>query len=285
MLISLVLATFGRSDDVGRCLQSLAAQTDKTFEVLLVDQNPDDRLVPCVSEALASGLNLHHLRMVKPSLSGARNLGILKSKGEIIGFPDDDCWYDPDAIAQLRQAIAGGSKFDGVVANWVEQSAAHPSNPSEEILSYRSWRSFRGGDASSITLFLKRRLLQRLSGFDERMGVGRWFGAGEETDLVLRALANGAVIHRLPNVRVHHLYGAPPKGTLAVRCRNIRTRAHGTGALYAKHRLNTYTVIRGLTAPLLLPLVRLRGWEAVAIGFAIAVGRLEGLIRWGWGKP
>lgn len=285
MLVSLVLATVGRSDDVGRCLYSLAAQTDQNFEVLLVDQNPDERLVPWVNELLSLGLNLRHLRMEKPSLSGARNLGIAESRGDIIGFPDDDCWYEPDVIAHIRNAFSDEKPIDGVVANWVEQSAARSSMMAEEWLSYEAWRRFRGGDGSSISLFFRRGLFERLNGFDERMGVGRWFGAAEETDLILRALSIGALIQRMPSARIHHLYGVLQYGGLSARCRYARTRAHGTGAIYAKHRLTAYTVMRGLMAPILLPLVRLRGWDALAIGFSTALGRLEGLIRWGRGKP
>lgn len=285
MLVSLILATVGRSDDVGRCLRSLAAQTDQNLEVLLVDQNVDDRLVVWVEEAQALGLNLRHLRMAVPSLSGARNLGITESRGQIIGFPDDDCWYEPEVVAQLRAAFLAEQNAVGIVANWVEQSAARHSPQGTGTLSYRAWRDFRGGDASSISLFFKRSLFEQLRGFDERLGVGQWYGAAEETDFVLRALATGAIIQRLPGARVHHIYGAPQKGDLGARCRSVRVRARGTGGIYAKHRLAVSTVLRGLTAPILLPLVRLRGWDAMALGVATVLGRLEGLIRWGWGKP
>lgn len=285
MLVSLILATVGRSDDVGRCLRSLAAQTDQNLEVLLVDQNADDRLVVWVEEAQALGLNLRHLRMAVPSLSGARNLGIAESKGQIIGFPDDDCWYEPQVVAQLRAAFLAEQNAAGVVANWVEQSEARQVQEATGTLSYPDWRDFRGGDASSISLFFKRSLFDELRGFDERLGVGQWYGAAEETDFVLRALATGAIVQRLPGARVHHAYGAPQKGNLGARCRSVRVRARGTGGIYAKHRLAISTVLRGLTAPLLLPLLRLRGWDAMALGVATALGRLEGLIHWGWGKP
>ena len=285
MLVSLVLATYGRCDDVGRCLQSLAAQTDSNFEVLLVDQNADDRLVPWVTQYTAAGLAIQHIRMDKPSLSGARNLGIDKANGAIVGFPDDDCWYEPDVVALVRHAFGSQPPKDGVVANWVEQSAVRNPHMTNEVLSSQAWRAFRGGDASSISLFFTRVLLTNLRGFDVRMGVGQWYGAAEETDLILRALAAGAVLQRVPNARVHHLYGAAPTGTLSQRYQRARVRARGTGAIYAKQRLGAWTVARGLLAPVLLPLLRLSGWQALATGYWTFVGRLEGLLRWGWGKP
>ena len=46
MKVSLVLATVGRADDVGRLVQSLVGQTSTDFELIVVDQNADERLLP-----------------------------------------------------------------------------------------------------------------------------------------------------------------------------------------------------------------------------------------------
>ena len=285
MLVSLVLATVGRCDDVGRCLQSLAAQTDPNFEVLLIDQNADDRLVPWVTQYNELGLTIRHLRMGIPSLSGARNFGIEAANGVIVGFPDDDCWYEAEVIALVRAAFSSQPPKDGIVANWIEQSAVRNPSMTSEILSLQAWRAFRGGDASSISLFFNRELLTELHGFDERMGVGQWYGAAEETDLLLRALSAGAVIQRLPSARVHHSYGGQQPSTLAQRCARARVRARGTGAIYSKQRLGAWTVVRGLIAPLLLPMAHMSGWPALVVGYWTVVGRVEGMLHWGWGKP
>lgn len=285
MVISLVLATVGRSQAVGRCLRSLAAQSDQSFEVLLIDQNSDDRLDIWVNEAQLLGLKLRHIRLKKPNLSSARNLGIAESVGAVVGFPDDDCWYEADVISNLRKAFAGDEHLDGCVANWVEQSCVRGEDASGRTLSLAAWRKFRGGDASSISLFFRRDLVLRLGGFDERIGVGQWFGAAEETDLIFRALAAGACLQRLPALRIHHVFGAFQNAPLALRLRNARSRARGTGAMYAKHQLTAYIVARGLAAPVLVPLVCFRSWDVIAIGLYTSLGRLEGLVRWGWGRP
>lgn len=279
MKVSLILATVGRTAEVGRCLRSLAAQTDRNFEVLLVDQNPDDRLTPFVQEAYGTGLQLMHLRMTTPSLSGARNLGLTKASGEIIGLTDDDCWYDQEAIGAIRHAFQITPLLDGAVAQWVEQSTARASGPASGALSLEAWRRFRGGDASSITLFFKQSLFARLGGFDERFGIGQWFGAAEETDFVLRALGSGAQLVHCPQAKVHHHFGGGLSGPLLLVAHNSRKRARGTGGIYAKHHLSTWTVIRGFHAPMLLPLIRGK-FRAAAIGAFVSLGRLEGFLRW-----
>ena len=279
MKLSLILATISRTSEIGRCLRSLATQTDANFEVLLVDQNQDDRLLPFVLEALGLGINVTHLRMAVPSLSGARNLGISKASGDIIGLTDDDCWYDEDAIAQIRAAFINDTELDGVVGHWVEQAEARATGQAIGLLSQTAWRNFRGGDASSITLFFKRNLLLRLGGFDEHFGIGQWFGAGEETDFVLRALASNARLLNLPSARVHHHFSTGLVPISAANCRNARKRGRGTGAIYAKHALDVAVVLRGFFAPVVRPMLRCN-FRTAYLGIFISLGRFEGFIRW-----
>jgi glycosyltransferase involved in cell wall biosynthesis len=277
--VSLILATVGRTTEVGRCLRSLATQTDRNFEVLLVDQNLDERLTPFIQEANTLGLDLTHLRMSVPSLAGARNLGLSKASGDIIGLTDDDCWYDQEAIGVICNAFQSNPQLDGAVAQWVEQSAARIGGPACGPLALAAWRRYRGGDASSITLFFKRSLFTRLGGFDVRFGIGQWFGAAEEIDFVLRALGGGAQLAHCPMAKVHHHFGGGHNGPVLVAAQNARKRSRGTGGIYAKHHLSAWTVLRGFSAPLLLPLLRGK-LRAAAIGAFVSLGRLEGFLRW-----
>lgn len=279
MKASLILATVGRSDDVGRLIRSLSAQTDRRFELIVVDQNVDDRLAPFIDEGKVAGIELLHLRLDRPSLSGARNLGLAHASGEIVAFPDDDCWYEADVVATVLAAFSRERSLDGVIGCWVEQAVAHPAKPHTGMLSGEAWRRFRGGDASSISLFLKRDLLTRLGGFDENFGVGRWFGAAEETDFILRALSAGAYLAHCPSVRVHHHFSVESTDALLTVCRNARKRARGTGAIYAKHGLDAWVVIRGLVAPIAVPLSRGKLRAAIKGGY-VTLGRAEGLLAW-----
>jgi GT2 family glycosyltransferase len=278
MKASLILATVGRSDDVGRLIRSLSIQTDRRFELIVVDQNADDRLAPFINEGKKAGLELLHLRLDLPSLSGARNLGLAHASGEIVAFPDDDCWYEPNVVETVLAEFFNNVSLDGVIGCWVEQ-AAHSAKPKTGTLSGEAWRRFRGGDASSISLFLKRNLLTRLGGFDENFGVGRWFGAAEETDFILRALSAGACLAHCLGVRVHHHYAVESTDALLTVCRNARKRARGTGAIYAKHGLDAWVVIRGLVAPIAVPLIRGKLRAAIK-GAYVTLGRAEGLLSW-----
>lgn len=279
MKLSLVLATYGRTTELSVLLDSLITQRYREFEVLIMDQNPDNRLVDIIEKYKGLGLFIAHERLSKPSLSQARNRGLQIATGDIVAFPDDDCWYEPDTIKHMLTGFEANASLDGIIGHWVEQAAAQNRIPRTELLSNDEWRRFRGGNASSITLFIKRNLFSRLGGFDERFGVGCWYGAGEETDFVLRALASGAKLQSTPEVRVHHRFSIQPATRLFEDCRNARKRARGTGGLYTKHRLDKWVVVRGLLAPFVVPLLKADFRSAIR-GFFVALGRTEGMTTW-----
>ena len=282
--LSLVLATYGRSDDIGRFIIGLEKQLVRDFELLVIDQNQDDRVVPYVHQALNAGLQVQHHRLQSPNLSAARNLGISHAQGEVIGFPDDDCWYEPELVQSVLKAFEARSDLGGLVAEWVEQAQARIDSPLDPILSYERWRRFRDGDASSISLFIKSDLLRQVGGFDPRLGVGQWFGAGEEIDLILTLLSTKATLARCPAARVHHRYA--PVGHLRPdgNGRAVLRRARGTGALYAKHRLGWAVFVRGLLAPPVKALWPWQGLPGLRLAFATSAGRLQGAVAWmlGW---
>jgi len=275
--ISLVLATVGRTDELNRMFASLAVQTLQDFEVVVVDQNADNRLQPHLERARSLGLDIRHLKQARPNLAAARNAGIEAARGEWVGFPDDDCWYDSDVLEIVCKRANQNDKPSGVIVHWVEQ-AEQPLVPAN--LSWERSRAFRDVPVSSITLFCSRILCHKIGGFDNRLGVGQWFGAGEETDFALRALRTGALLTYEPSAHVHHAVSAKRSQASREARAAIRHRARGTGALYAKHRLPAWVITRGLIGPVLRPLLKGALGADLVLGCTETLGRLDGLLGW-----
>ena len=277
---SLILATVGRTIEINRLFDSLLVQTFPDFEVIVVDQNQDERLMPIVHRARCLGLAIRHLYHSPPNLALARNAGIAKASGQWLGFPDDDCWYEPHTLERIRLRSRHRDRPQGIISRWVEQDEALPPG----LLSWHRSSRFRDIPVSSITLFFQRSLIDKIGGFDGRLGVGQWFGAGEETDLILRALrANARVAHE-PDARVHHRVDPPQLAVSRSALQSVRLRARGTGAMYAKHRLPAWVIARGLLSPLLKQVCRIssaqRLGQHLVHGYAITRGRLDGWLGW-----
>ena len=97
MLVSLIMPTLNRFDDIYRFMDSLLEQTYKNFELIVVDQNDNDKVKEIVDKYVDC-LDIKYIKSNKKGLSYNRNLGIDVAKGEVLAFPDDDCAYKPDTI-------------------------------------------------------------------------------------------------------------------------------------------------------------------------------------------
>lgn len=278
--ISLILATVHRTTELNRLFNSLAAQTFHDFEVIVVDQNTDDRLQAVLRRARCLGLRIRHVRHHPPNLALARNAGIATASGHWLGFPDDDCWYEPDTLARLMMRCRQYDHPQGVICRWIEQDHRLPAG----LLSWERSSRFRDFPVSSITLFFERSLIAQVGGFDGRLGVGQWYGAGEETDIVLRALRTGAMLAHEPLAIVHHRADPPLISHSRIARHSALLRARGTGAMYAKHRLPLWVIARGLLSPILKPLARGRLGAELMHGLAVTRGRLAGWLRWSFSR-
>ena len=279
-MISLVMATVGRTEEIRRLVDSLVDQTEKRFELIAVDQNGDDRLVPILNDAAALGLIVKHIRLDKPNLSIARNIGIEAASHPIVGFPDDDCWYDSCCLEGVCRAFSDYSELGACIALWEERDKGSELI-STHFLDWNVVSAFRSVPISSITLFVKRDQVRMIGGFDSRLGVGRWYGGGEETDLVMSLVRDANKVVFSPSAKVHHAVNAQSEIITASHRQAKRRRARGTGALYAKHQLRIYVILRGFLMPAIKGLFsNRRSLNSFLTGCAISLGRLEGYFKW-----
>lgn len=203
MKFSLVMATLGRSLEIDRLFKSLVAQTHTDFEVIVVDQNPDDR-VPQVADRFKGQLNIVYLRSEK-GLSRARNVGLAAVTGDVICFPDDDSWYPPTLLTYVANQLNAEPKLAGVTGKCVDAD----SRPSQGRWAMRPMDVNRYNIftcASSATIFLRTEAARSAGMFDEQLGLGsgsRW-GAGEEVNFLLAALDDGHLVRYDPALQVFH---------------------------------------------------------------------------------
>ena len=97
MIVSVIIATYKRSDSLKKALDSLVYQTYKEIEVILVDDNANDEWNKVVSEIVdkyKGYLNILYIQnKTNKGSAVTRNIGIEKASGEYITFLDDDDLY------------------------------------------------------------------------------------------------------------------------------------------------------------------------------------------------
>ena len=271
-----MLATVGRVAEVERFMAALAAQACPDVELIVVDQNEDDRLEPVLA-SYQQRLTIKRLRS-RRGLSRARNVGIKSASGDVIGFPDDDCWYPNVLLSRVRDLLEGHPAWDGVTGRSEDgqgsASASRFDSKSGVIDLINVWR--RG---ISYTIFLCRRVVERVGEFDETLGVGAGtpYGSGEETDYLIRAVRAGFTLQYSPTLVVYH--PDPTQGYDARVLRRGRSYGQGMGRVLAKHSYPLWFRARCVFRPLagtILSLTTLRFGKA-AYHWQVCVGRLAGL--------
>ena len=101
--ISVILATYNRTDALALVLQSLDTQTDKNFEVVIADDGSREDTKFLIEQfRRTSRLAIQHVWHEDHGfrLAKIRNLAIASSTGDYLIFLDGDCITQPDFIAR-----------------------------------------------------------------------------------------------------------------------------------------------------------------------------------------
>lgn len=222
---SLILATLGRTSELDRFLQHLVRQSYRDFELVIVDQNPLGFL-DSIWRPYADALRIRCLRS-HPGLSRARNVGLQCAVGDLIAFPDDDCWYPPDLLQNVVDVFNRSPNLGGVVGYCMDPAGKPFFNLDVRpgrINKFNVWRR-----ATSATIFLQRRLIERVGLFDEGLGVGSGTPnlAAEDVDYMIRAVKSGAELAYIPSLSIFHPVPSTDYGPPMIRRGYGYGRGHG----------------------------------------------------------
>ena len=202
MRFSLILATVGRSEEVARFLASLDAQDYRNFELIVIDQNDDERLTPLL-KVYRERFKFLHVRSAR-GLSRARNVGLKLAGGDVIAFPDDDCWYPPGLLTKVAGVLESTPDIDGVTGRFTDGDGRTEGRWLDRSMLLNRYNIWRG--AISFSIFLRRRVVDAVGQFNASLGVGAGtpWGASEETDYLLRSLQQGFRLKFLNDLVLHH---------------------------------------------------------------------------------
>ncbi len=194
--VAVVVPTYNRRAMVREAVHSVLAQSERDFELIVVDDGSEDETAAAIGDEFGSAVRL--IRTPHRGVSAARNAGAAESRAPLITFLDsDDLWDGRKLAAQLDWfAVRPAESICQTEEVWIRNGAR--VNPC------RHHRK-REGDifVSSLELclispsavMLRRGLFEQIGGFDESLP------ACEDYDLWLR-IARIARIGLLPQALV-----------------------------------------------------------------------------------
>jgi len=281
-LVSVIVPTYQRAELLPRALASVAEQTYRNLEVIVVDDGSTDATAQVVAAwAGRFARPLRYLRQAHAGCAAARNHGLGVARGRHFAFLDsDDCWT-PEAIESLVAAVEdSGADFAYSPAIEVDESGREHPNP--PVAAGRPERFaeehfFRTNLRNGAALF-RRKLLLRVGGVDESLR------HNEDSDFVQRvAIAGRASYCAVPSVRVYRHAGRKSRDRVAIQ-RALLASARRTLARHPgfARRLGARAPahLRALEARLLELLIQAERWQEarqLAAASPSAVGRAA---RW-----
>ncbi len=206
MTYSIIVPVYNRPDEVDELLQSLCQQTEKDFEVIIVE---DGSTVTCkeVCERYAGILNLHYYFKENSGPGQSRNYGAERAVGEWLIVLDSDVVLPDGYLAAVSSHL---SSLTPQPSAWGGPDASHPSfTPVQKAISYSMTSFFttggiRGGKAKldkfyprSFNMGIRREVYRQLGGFS-RMRFG------EDIDFSYRIVEAGYRTALLPDAWVWH---------------------------------------------------------------------------------
>lgn len=102
-LASIVIPVYNRAGPLlERALKSAENQTDRDFEVIVVDDGSTDNLKTVLPPVVGEN-KVKYVRQEHVGVSAARNLGVRHTNGDIIVFLDSDDELSPDYLSSVKK--------------------------------------------------------------------------------------------------------------------------------------------------------------------------------------
>ena len=180
--VSVIIPTYNRANFLREAVASVLEQTEKNFELIIVDDGSNDE-----TEDVVRSFNDERIVFVRIEHSGvskARNVGVARSCGEWVAFLDsDDLWLPKKLSTQLDFF----QKNPQVVICQTEEIWVRNGvrvNPHKKHKKQSGWifeQCLSLCIVSPSAVMIKKRVFDELGGFDESLP------ACEDYDLWLRA--------------------------------------------------------------------------------------------------
>ena len=104
-MISVIVPVYNVEEYLEECLESIKRQTYTDIEVILVNDGSIDRSKEICERYCEKDSRFKLVNQENKGLSGARNRGMLESKGEFISFVDSDDVLKEDMLEQLMKQM------------------------------------------------------------------------------------------------------------------------------------------------------------------------------------
>jgi glycosyltransferase involved in cell wall biosynthesis len=217
-LVTVIVCTRDRTEQLDNCLQSLLALQYPHYEVLVVDNAPRTLATADLIQQRYGHLpKVRYVREDRPGLPWARNCGLMEANTDIIVYTDDDIIADPHWLAEIVKgfeatndiACVSGltipNQLESSAEQWFEQLSSFTNGFTRVIHNTHSRRmthplypynAIKYG--AGVNVAYRARIIRQLSGFDPI------FFNGQDIELYFRVNVKGYTMVYEPGALLYH---------------------------------------------------------------------------------
>jgi len=132
--VSVIVPVHDTAQWLGRCVESVRAQTLRDIEIILVENASTDASPALCDAYAAADARIRVLHLEQAGLSRARNAGLAVATAPYAGFIDSDDYIDPDMFRRLYDAaVEGGAQMAYCDLAYEEEGMPHPLIPAGPV--------------------------------------------------------------------------------------------------------------------------------------------------------
>jgi GT2 family glycosyltransferase len=216
--VSVIIVNWNGAEHLRICLPSLASQSFKSLEIIVVDNHSSDDSVE-----VARSLGVQWLPLKRNlGLAPALNRGATIAKGDLLLFVNNDMRFGPGFVAALVEPLERDLELfatDGMQFNWDGTVRGHLAarlanvppkrDTSTELVPglyfYQQEKTEKSPVfmASAACMMVRRTLFEELGGFDDRLPLGY-----EDVEICWRAWVHRRKTLYVPNAICWHRVGS-----------------------------------------------------------------------------
>ena len=117
-LVSVIVPAWNAEDTLGETLASVAAQTYRNIEIIIVDDGSTDATASVVEQFILREPRARLIRQPNGGVGAARNAAIAVARGDFIAPIDSDDLWHPEKLERQVACMLAAEEDVGLVYNW-----------------------------------------------------------------------------------------------------------------------------------------------------------------------
>jgi glycosyltransferase involved in cell wall biosynthesis len=227
--VSVVIPTWDRARSFGRALDSVLAQTERDFEVIVIDDgSPGDAAERAVRER--ADPRIRYIKFPEHrGVSAARNAGVLAATGTYLAFLDDDDEWLPEKLQRQLETFERADDSVGAVYS----ARFTIDERTGQVTTTRSRQAFRPTDGNTVTtssILIKRERLSAVGLFDEH------FEAGEDYDMWIRLSERSRFVYIDVPLLKYYVHANSISNNVRKKRQSLERLLRKHASLFAAHR-------------------------------------------------